>query len=451
MGEKDESLRREVVRLTLPAVGEHLIRFSSGIVDTVLMGHLGAVSLAILGLSNQLFLFGAVFSAPIVVGSGVLVAQAIGAGDQKRAHRILGQAIWLGMGFGLSLMAVGLVFAPQALSLIGAEPDVVRSGTSFLRLLIFNLPIYFLVFAVNNCLRGAGDTRTPMYIIAVETGARILSAAFLVNGWGGVPPLGANGVAIGAIVGQLTGITLLFFWLRRGVLPLQLGQVPWAIDRGTIKGIMRLGIPSGGEHLALRLGQIANIRVLATLGTVSYAAYLVGFNAISVAFTVGVGFTVAATTIVGQRVGAGRPLAARDGAIQTWILAGVTMGIFGVVLALGARPIIAALTNEADVVGLAVLPLQIVAFILPAEATNQILSGVFRGAGDTRWPFLMTTAGNWLIRLPITLLVIGRFGLMGAWAAVMIEITVRAVINAWRFFRMDWAGGVQPVMVGVES
>jgi Na+-driven multidrug efflux pump len=127
------------------------------------------------------------------------------------------------------------------------------------------------------------------------------------------------------------------------------------------------------------------------------------------------------------------------------------MGLFGFVLAIGARPILSALTDEQRVVGLAVLPLQIVAFILPFEATNQVLSGAFRGAGDTRWPFLVTTAGNWLLRLPITLLVIGRFGLLGAWAAVMIEITIRAVINAWRFFRMDWVGGVQPVMIGVEK
>jgi MATE family multidrug resistance protein len=442
--------RKEILHLAMPAVVEQLIRFSSGIVDTFLMGHLGAAPLAILGFSNQLFLLGTVWISPVIVGSGVLAAQAIGRGDRKGAHRVLGQAIWLSVGLGIGLLCIGMVFAPQALNLIGAQDPVVRQGTAFLRLLFLNMPLFFLVFVVNSCLRGAGDTRTPMLIVLFEMIVRVFSATVLVNGLFGFPHIGTQGVPVGAILGQLSGFIALLYWMGRRRLAFNLKEISWAIDRPTIIAILRLGIPSGGEQLALRLGQAVNIRVLAGLGTIGYAAYLVGFNAISVALTVGVGFTVAATTIVGQTIGAGNPQAARNGAIQTWVMAMIAMGFIGVGLAVGVREILNIFTNDQRVISLAILPLQLVAIVLPAEATNQTLSGAFRGLGDTRWPFLITTVGNWLLRLPLTLILISNYGLLGAWYAVMIEISIRALLNIWKLLSLDWFEVVYSARLGVD-
>ena len=435
-------------RLTLPAVGENLIRFSARIIDTFLMGHLGTTALAVLGLSSQLFVLGNVFVAPIMVGGGVLVAQAIGAADRQRAHRILGQAIWLSLAVGVGMMIVGLTLAGPALQAIGGDEAVVQSGTPFLRLFLLRLPFFALIFALNNCLRGAGDTRTPMVIAVIQAVVRVGSALVLVNGFAGFPELGSSGVAVGAILGEIVGAGVLLYLLARGRLVLDLKQVPIALDVSLSKVLLRLGIPSGGEQLALRLGQAANVRVIAGLGTVSYAAYLVGFNTLSVAFTVGIGFTVAATTIVAQQVGARNPLAARAGAIQTWIFGLITIGSLGLVMVVGAPVILSLFTSEGQVIELATFPLQLASLFLAAEATNQILSGAFRGAGDTVWPLLVTSGGNWLIRLPLTLVLIGRIGLVGAWLAIIIEISLRALINTWRFFRMDWGTAVDPVLKG---
>jgi putative MATE family efflux protein len=344
-----------------------------------------------------------------------------------------------------------MFFATPAFQLLGAEAGVVKSGAPFLRLFLLTLPIHYFVIVLNSCLRGAGDTRTPFLVIIIETLVRILFAWILVNGLLGMPVLNASGVAIGALVGQFVGAGVLTFLLWRGRLLLKLRLMPRQLDLPLTRVLLKLGIPSGAEQLGLRLGQVINVRLITGLGTVGFAAYLVGFNSISLALAVGVGFAMAATTIVGQSIGAGRPLDAREGAKQTWIFGMIALGAIGILLYLGAERIISAFTTDEEVIALAVFPLKVVALILPAEATNQVLSGAFRGAGDTRWPFLLTTAGNFLLRIPLTVVLMSRFGLMGVWIALMIEISVRAGLNAWRFLRLDWRTSVDPVSIGAPG
>ena len=451
MTDERAGFQRQVLRLALPAAGEYLIRFASAIIDTVLMGHLGAEALTVLGLSNQLILVGVVFVTPVTVGGGVLIAQSFGASENRRAHLIFAQSLWLGLVISLSLVVLGMAFATSALQFMGAEATVVRMGTTFLRLFLLTLPIHYFTLVVNSCLRGAGDTSTPFLVIIIETLVRTLSAWILVNGLFGFPALDASGVAIGALVGQSVGAGILVYLLWRGRLLLRLRALPLQLDLPLTKALLKLGIPSGGEQLGLRLGQIINVRLITGLGTVGFAAYLVGFNSISVALAVGVGFAMAATTIVGQSIGAGRALQAREGAKQTWILGIVAMGAIGALLFIGAEWIIRFFTDDERVIEMAVFPLKVVALILPAEATNQVLSGAFRGAGDTRWPFLLTTAGNFLLRIPLTFLLIGRFGLLGVWIALMVEISIRAGLNARRFLRLDWRTSVDPVSIGATG
>jgi MATE family multidrug resistance protein len=441
-------LRHEVLRLALPAVGEQVIILMATIVDTFLVGHLGAASLAALGLSNQLVALSTVLFVSLGVGGGVLVAQAIGAGETVRAHRILGQALWLALAAGLGLMAVGVVLASPALRLMGAETEALYLGTPLLQLLAISLPFQAVLFVGSACLRGAGDTRTPMLIIAVATLLEVISAVSLVNGLNGLPRLGTHGVAAGALAGRVAGTLLLLGLMGHGRLKLVLGQIPWRPDLSTAESILRLGSPAGGEQLALRLGQIANIRVVAGLGTSIYAAYLVAFNSVSLAFLVGIGFTAAATTVVGQRVGASNPRSAYASAREAWHLAVASMGCMGVGFVFLAPLILGFFTNDPQVVMLATLPLQMVAIALPAEATNQVLGGALRGAGDTRWPMLVTTGGNWLVRLPLTLLLAGRLGLIGAWLAVIADIGLRALANIWRFRGGTWLPLATPQVKG---
>lgn len=436
----------EVLRLALPAIGENMVRFSVGIADTYLLGHLGSAPLAVLGLSNQLYVFGAVIAAPLIVGCSVLTAQAVGAANRARAHQVFAQGIWLAIPISVALSIVGFAFAPQALWLIGAEESVVRLGTPFLRLLMVSIPLEILIFVITGCLRGAGDTRTPMYIMIVWASIHIPTAYLFTNSPISPLYLGANGVAAAGIVGRCAGLALLLIWLSRGRLPLDLREVSWQFERESSKAILRLGTPSGLEQLALRLGQTANIRVIATLGTLNYAAYLIGFNSLSIALMVGIGFTVAATTVVAQQVGAGQPVGAHRGARQTWLIAVVTMGLIGVGYFLWTPAIIGFFTGDQQIIALSTFPLQLVSFILPFEATNQILSGAFRGAGNTRWPMLITAGGNLLVRFPLTLLLINSFGLLGAWYALMAEITLRALVHMWRFRRNSWLRMIQPTL-----
>ncbi|HBY96786.1 MAG TPA: hypothetical protein DEP84_23035, partial [Chloroflexi bacterium] len=255
-----EALRREVLRLAIPAVGEQMVLLMAGIVETVLIGHLGAAPLVALGLSNQLAMLSTVLFTLLAVGGGVLVAQATGAGQVERVHRVFGQSLWLSLLTGVGLMLTGLLVATPALRLMGAEAEAVRLGTPFLRLLAASMPFQGFVFVASACLRGAGDTRTPMLVVAATTIVQVLSSAALVYGVGGFAEMGTPGAAVGALAGRAAGAGLLLVWLWHGRLPLRLREVNWRIDRPAVEEMVRLGSPSGGEQLALRLGQIANVR-----------------------------------------------------------------------------------------------------------------------------------------------------------------------------------------------
>jgi MATE family multidrug resistance protein len=432
------ALQAEVLRLALPAVGDQLITLCAAVVSVGLAGHLGAAPLAALGFSNQIVLLSLVLLTPLAVGGGVLVAQAIGAGNLVAAHQVLGQALYMAVATGVFLMVAGLAMAAPALRLLGAEADALRLGVPLLRLFSVSLPFQSLVYVVASCLRGAGDTRTPMWVLAVSAGVQVLSSVLLANGLLGFPDLGILGVGVGLLVGQVVGTVLLLGALAGDNLSLSLKKTPWSLSRPIMRSILNVGSPAGGEQLSLRLGQMANARIVASLGTVAFAANVVAFNAMALALAVGVGFTVAATTMVGQRVGAGDPRAARTSAGCVWGMAAAGMGLMGLVLLLGGRPVLSFLTGDQQVIWLAVLPLQIAALVLPVEATNQVLGGAMRGAGDTRWPMITTTWGNWLVRIPLAIVLIGWLGLAGVWLASAAEIVLRAIANALRFRTDAW-------------
>jgi putative MATE family efflux protein len=429
---------QEILRLALPAVFEQFIIFAATLVNVSLAGHLGANELAAFGLANQLMNMNFIVVMPLAVGGGVLVAQAIGADDELRAHLALGQSVLLGLVVGISLALLYIVCAVPALRLIGANADSLGPGVLVLRWMALAFPFHGVFFVARSCLRGAGDTRTPLYVISVVAIVQVFLANALVKGLFGLPDLGVVGIPAGILIGQIVGTSLIAFGLFSGHLRLSFRKVNWRPNRPIVGAIFRVGNPAGGEQLALRLGQMANVRLIADLGTVAFAANVVAFNSISTAYVIGIGFTAAATTLVGQQVGARNLAAARLSARRVWNLAAIAMGLFGVVCIIWTRPVLNLFTDELRVIEQAVIPLQLAALVLPAEAANQVLGGAMRGAGDSRWPMLTTAWGNWLVRLPLTILLARHMGLLGAWLAVVADIVLRALANAWRFRGETW-------------
>jgi len=204
-GPSEAPLRRQVVRLALPAVGEQVLSLMVGIVNTMLVGHLSAEALTAVGLSSTITGMAHIFVSAVGTGTTALVAQAVGAEKPALATRTMEQAMMLAIALGFLVAVILIPLAPVTLALMGAEGATVDMGVTYLRLVAASLPLSVLMFVGNAALRGAGDTRSPMVVMSA---VNLLNAALsytLIRGTGPLPELGVTGAGIAAGVSTAAG------------------------------------------------------------------------------------------------------------------------------------------------------------------------------------------------------------------------------------------------------
>jgi putative MATE family efflux protein len=211
------------------------------------------------------------------------------------------------------------------------------------------------------------------------------------------------------------------------------------LDLYQLRRILNVGLPAGGEQLLMRFGFISFTATVAALGTQAYAAHQLALQSESIAYMPGFGFAVAATTLIGQGLGARAPERAAADARLAQRLAIVVMCCMGVVFFVFAAPILSLFIEDPEVIQLGIWPLRLVAFSQPMLATSMVLSGALRGAGDTRSTLVITSSGLWLVRVPIALLLTRSLGLIGAWIAMGVDLNLRGLACWLRFRSGKWA------------
>ena len=434
------AIRRDVLNLALPATGEQLLSMMVGIVDTFLVGHLGAAPLAAVGLANQWGFMATMLFGAIATGATALIARFIGAREPDQANAVLRQSMLLGALIGMIATLLGFSFAQQAVALLGAEPDVIGLGASYLRVVSSIFFFSTLMFIGNASLRGAGDTRTPLFVMLVVNALNIVVAWTAINGPFGLPQLGVVGSALGAATGRLVGGLLVIGILLRGRANIQLKLTNLRPDWALIGRILRVGLPSGLEQLLFRTGHMVFARILAELGTVAYAANQVAMNGWSLSFMPGFGFALAATTLVGQSLGADDPEGAQRRGYTAYRMGAALMGTVGLAFLLFPAQIVGFFTNDPQVIAIGTMPLRMVGLIQPLLAASMIYAGGLRGAGDTRWPMIITGGSIWLVRLPLAYLfaLVLDWGLAGAWSALALDLSLRGLLNFLRFRGGRW-------------
>ncbi len=423
-----------VLSLALPAVGEQTLNMAVGLADTFMVGHLGAAAVTAVGLSNQAVMLVTTFFAATATGVTALVARHVGAREPEQANIVTHQGYLLGILFGVLALAFGLSLSRPTMSALQAPAEVIEDGASYLSIVALSFPLAAWLFIGNAALRGSGDTRTPMLVMLVVNVVNIVVAYAAIYGSGPLPALGVAGSAIGAAVGRGMGGLLVTALLLHGHSGLRLYIRRLLPDLRQIRRIANIGLPAGAEQLLMRGAQTTFAATVATLGATAFAAHQIALQAESLSYMPGFGFAMAATTLVGQGLGAREPARARaDGRLAQWLAVGIMAGM-GVIFFLFPAQIIGIFITDPQVIRLGVWPLRLVAFSQPVLATSMVLGGALRGAGDTRTTLFITGGGLWLVRLPLAWLLTPRFGLVGAWIAMIADLHVRGTL-AWLRFR----------------
>jgi putative MATE family efflux protein len=358
------------------------------------------------------------------------------AGDRRRAGLLSKQALVGGALLAVPISVFGTLLAGPSIHLFGVSAAVAQSGIVYTQITMGTSLTLIVSLVAGALLRGAGDTRTPMLVTLLSNVINGLVAYGLIFGQFGLPTLGVAGSAWGAVIGRSVGALLLLALLLRGRGPLSIGgRWGWRPRPRLWREVLALGLPASTEQILMTIGFMALTAVVAHLGTAALAAQRLAINVMMLSLMPGFGCSVAATTLVGQSVGANN---VREGATAAGVaarLSVVWMSALGVVFAVFSSPLMHIFTSDPRVAALGAGCLLAIAMAQPFWAINDVLAGALRGAGHTGYPMLVNVATFWLA---VTLAFVGvQFGgtLLWTWLAFTLVTPFGAGATAWRFYR----------------
>lgn len=445
-----QSKNRTIWMLAWPAIIEQVLFTMVNYIDTAMVGSLGPDATAAVGInSSPTWIIFAVMSV-VAIGYSILIAQKIGAKEIENAKELIRQTFFPIIAFSIFFLFVGWFLAPHIPLWMGIEQRIAPMASGYLTIMIFAIPFQFCSFVFSSILRSAGDTVSPMILnICTNVMNVILNSLFIfkageINLFGiSLPGLGwgVKGAATASAISIVTTgtvLTLLMF-LKNYDLKISLKD-KFQFDYSTFKSAMKIGIPAGFERMTVTLGQVAQTRIVASLGTASLAAHTLANTAESMCYLPAVGFQHAATTLVSQSMGAEKHKDAYQYGIKATKMGIYSMLVLGTLLFVFSKNLISLFTPSAEVIMLGATILKIVAFAQPMSATSSILSGALRGVGETKYPFVVSVIGMWGIRIPLSIIsvYIFGFGINALWVAMTLDLITRGVLTLLRFRQRNW-------------
>ncbi len=438
----------------MPAVMAQVSAVAMQYIDAAMVGSLGADATAAIGLvSSTTWLFGGLCIAA-ATGFSVQAAQLIGGNRDGEAKQVLRQAVCATFLFGMLLLAVGLSISQGLPVWLGGEASVCAEASRYFRIYACALPAAQLRQTAGSMLQCSGDMKVPGRLNMMMCALDVVFNSLLIfpsrqvvlfdhKVWIAGAGLGVAGAALGTALSEvITAACMLYAVLFRSVhLRLERGNQGlrgFRPDAKRLHTALRLAVPMGMEHVILCGAQIAGTRIVAPLGTVAVAANSLAVTAESLCYMPGSGISAAATTLVGQNIGAGKPQLAKRYAGLSVALGAMVMACTGGLMFLCAPFMFAMLTPDPAIRALGARVLRIEAFAEPLFAVSIVAQGALRGAGDTLVPSLMNLASMWGVRITASVLLAPRFGLVGVWTAMCTELCVRGVLFLIRLLRGKW-------------
>lgn len=424
---------RVILALAVPAMIENILQTIVGFVDTLFVSKIGLVEVTAVGIANAILaVYMAIFMA-LGTGTSALIARSVGAKDFEKAKSIAKQATWIAILIGLLFGLISLFFAEPLLKIMGAEPNVLEVAVTYFRIVAVPSVFISLMFVFGSILRAAGDTKTPMKVSVWINIVHIVFDYLLIFGFWKFGGLGITGAAWATVIARILGTIALYRYIVKSKLHFSLFDGFSFND--SPRSLIKLSTPAAAERLIMRLGQVLYFGLIVHIGTATYAAHTIAGNIEIFSYMPGYGLAVAATTLVGQNLGANQKKEAYSYGMLTTGIAVLFMSFIGVILYFFSPWFVIWFTTDKNVIDMVTTALRIDAFAQPALAIGLVLAGALQGAGDTKSPMYSTAVGMWVIRV-IGVYILGiqmGMGIAGVWLSILIDLFVRAGYLLLRF------------------
>lgn len=421
-----------ILTLSWPAILAMMSTNIMELIDACMVGSLGGHASASIGLvASSTWLINGICSG-FIYGFSVQTAQSIGAKQFDHARNLCRQGLVTILTVGITIGLIGLFISPNVPIWLGGEAELIHDASAYLAIFCMTLPFGLLNSWAVQMLQSAGNTKLPGITMMVMCLFDVLFNYLFIF----VLNLGVMGAALGTSSATICS-SLFLAWQVLFKEPMLKGAFHFHFTKHSIQQAIRIGVPISLEQVVMGSSHVMFTRIVAPAGTVGIAANSFAITVEGLCYMPGYGIASAATSIIGQCVGADRKRLTHD---LGWRIVRIGVGAMtcsGVLMFVCAPFFMNLLTPVPEIASLGATILRIEAFAEPMYGASIVVTGILRGKGDTLWPAILNLVSVWCVRIPLAMILFGQYGVVGAWFSMAVELNVRGLLFLWRM-KSSW-------------
>ncbi len=417
------NINKAIVLLAIPMILELSLESVFALVDMFFVGKLGPSAIATVGLTEAVVTL--IYSAAIGLSTAAtaMVARRVGEKNPDAASLAGAQSLVISLWVTVIVSIVGAVFAPQILRMMGAQPDVIATGSTFARIMLGGSVVIILLFLINGIFRGAGNAAMAMRSLWLASGLNIILCPIMIYGIGSWSGFGLTGAAIATTIGRGAGVIYQCYHLFNGQGLLKMKWVYFKPDLTILRGLVKIAWPATLQFLIASGSWIVLTRIVAdTGGTDASAGYQIAIRNVIFFILPAWGLSNAAATLVGQNLGANEPERAEKSVYLTAKYNAYFMSFVTFLFVVFPEPIIRIFSQEEAVTKVGIQALRIIGTGYIFYGIGMVMMQAFNGAGDTRTPTWINFLGFWCFQIPLAYILAHtlNYGPVGAFVSIPI-------------------------------
>lgn len=434
------SIRSAVLLLAIPMMLEMAMESIFAITDIFFVSGLGADAVATVGLTEAVITLLYAIAVGLSMSVTAMVSRRIGEKNPEGAAVVAGQTIWLGLFVAIVVGAIGIFFGEAILRFMGASDAVVEQGSSYTSIMLGGSITIVYLFLLNAIFRGAGDATVAMKSLWLANGINIILDPCLIYGIGPFPEMGLTGAAVATNIGRGIGVIYQLYHLFDGSTRVKVKLNHLRVVTKTLFKLLRLSIGGVGQFLIATASWVILMKIVAPFGSAAIAGYTIAIRVIDLTFLPAWGMSNAASTLVGQNLGAGKPDRAEKSVWKTTQYSTVFLVSVAIPFIIFAEQIVGIFSNDPIVIAYGSDCLRYISYGYGFFAMSMVLTQAFNGAGDTITPTIINLFCFWMLQIPLaySLANILDIGPQGVFISITVAESLVAIIAYIVFRKGRW-------------